>query len=134
MRKPDVTKMSPNTAWLILLVSAVFEAVWATALGYSDGFTQVVPTIVFVVGLVISMLGLSIAMNEISIGTAYAVWVGIGAVLTVSYAMFSGDESASLLKIVFLTGIVACTVGLKFLGHSNDPALEAEVKGSISDD
>lgn len=120
MHKSNLSRMSSNQAWVILLASAVFEAVWATALGHSDGFSQVIPTVIFFVALVISMGGLAIAMNEISIGTAYAVWTGLGAVLTVVFAIIYGDETASVLKIVFLVGIVACTVGLKFLGHGQD--------------
>src|SRR5690606_31851888 len=62
--------------WLVLLISAVLEAVWATALGMSDGFSRPVPTVVFAVGVTLSMLGLGWAMREIPIGTAYAVWTG----------------------------------------------------------
>ena len=61
------------------------------------------------------MVGLAYAMRSLPTGTAYAVWVGIGAVLTVTYAMASGTESITVLKVVFLTGIVACVVGLKVL-------------------
>ena len=66
-------------AWIILLASAVCEAVWATALGESDGLRQPAPSVVFAVGLLLSMLGLGRAMKRIPIGTAYAVWVGVGA-------------------------------------------------------
>ncbi|WP_415975602.1 DMT family transporter [Rhodococcus sp. 077-4] len=102
-------------AWLILVVSGVLEAVWATALGKSEGFTKLGPSIVFGVAVVLSMIGLAIAMRSLPTGTAYAVWVGIGATLTVTYAMVTGTESASLLKIALLLGIVGCVVGLKFL-------------------
>ncbi|WP_019147954.1 DMT family transporter [Timonella senegalensis] len=119
MNKPDFSAMSSNTAWAILIGSAVFEAVWATALGLSEGFTKPVAVVVFLVALAISMGGLAIAMNEISIGTAYAVWTGIGAVLTVLYATLTGTESMSALKAVFLVGIVGCTFGLKLLGHDD---------------
>lgn len=102
-------------AWLILLVSAVFEAVWATALGYSNGFTELLPTIVFAIGLASSMLGLGWAMKQIPIGTAYAVWVGVGAALTVGYAMLTGDEAFSLWKALFIVGILAAVIGLKLV-------------------
>ncbi|QNG20456.1 multidrug efflux SMR transporter [Rhodococcus triatomae] len=102
-------------AWLVLVVSGVLEAVWATALGRSEGFTRTGPTTVFVVGLVFSMIGLAYAMRTLPTGTAYAVWVGIGASLTVGYAMVTGAESASLVKIALILGIVACVVGLKVL-------------------
>jgi len=105
-------------AWVLLIISAVFEAVWATALGLSHGFTEPVPTIVFVLGLLASMAGLAFATRQIPIGTAYAVWVGIGAALTVSFAMVTGTEEVSIPKIVFLTGIIVAVVGLKLVPHS----------------
>ncbi|MDZ7928875.1 multidrug efflux SMR transporter [Rhodococcus sp. NPDC076796] len=102
-------------AWIILVVSGVLEAVWATALGKSEGFTKLGPSVVFGVTVVLSMIGLAIAMRSLPTGTAYAVWVGIGATLTVTYAMITGAESASLLKVALLVGIVGCVVGLKVL-------------------
>jgi quaternary ammonium compound-resistance protein SugE len=93
----------------------MLEAVWAVSLGKSEGFTKLWPTVFFGVAIVMSMLGLAYAMREISIGTAYAVWVGIGAALTVAYGMFFGGESISLLKILLLTGLIGCVVGLKFV-------------------
>ncbi|MCU4747112.1 DMT family transporter [Streptomyces sp. G-5] len=100
-------------AWLILVISGALEAVWATALGRSEGFTKPGPSVVFAVGLVGSMAGLAYAMRDLPIGTAYAVWVGIGATLTVAYAMVTGGESVTMAKIVFLTMIVGGVVGLK---------------------
>ena len=102
-------------AWIVLLISAVFEAVWASALGMSDVFTEPVPTVVFVLAVTISMLGLGWAVSSIPIGTAYAVWTGVGAALTVTYAMVTGAETASAAKIVFIGGIVAAVIGLKLV-------------------
>ena len=102
-------------AWIVLVVSGVLEAVWATALGKAAGFSRLGPSVVFVVGLVLSMVGLAYAMRSLPTGTAYAVWVGIGAVLTVAYAMASGDDSVTPLKVVFLLAIVGGVVGLKVL-------------------
>ena len=102
--------------WIVLIVSGVLEAVWATALGRSEGFTRLAPSAVFATALVASMAGLAWAMRTLPIGTAYAVWVGIGAALTAGYAMASGDEAVSVVKILLLLGIVACVVGLK-LAH-----------------
>ena len=99
--------------WVVLLASAVFEAVWATALGQSDGLSRPFPALVFVVALVISMVGLGWAAKHIPIGTAYAVWVGVGAALTVAYAMASGGEAFSAWKLVFIGGIIVAVVGLK---------------------
>lgn len=101
--------------WVVLLVSAVFEAVWATALGQADGLTRPIPTVVFVVALTISMVGLGWAAKFIPIGTAYAVWVGIGAALTVAYAMLSGGEAFSFWKVIFIGGIIGAVVGLKLV-------------------
>jgi quaternary ammonium compound-resistance protein SugE len=103
-------------SWIVLVISGVLEAVWATALGKSEGFTRLPATIVFFLGLAASMAGLAYAMRDLPVGTAYAVWVGIGAVLTVAYAMVTGAESISVLKIVLLAVIVGAVVGLK-LAH-----------------
>jgi quaternary ammonium compound-resistance protein SugE len=99
--------------WLVLVVSGVLEAVWATALGRSVGFSRLLPTIVFAASLVASMAGLALAMRGLPVGTAYAVWVGIGAALTAGYAMWAGDEPASVVRVLLLAGIVGCVVGLK---------------------
>ncbi len=100
-------------AWLILVISGVLEAVWATALSKTEGFTRLWPSVIFGVALVFSMIGLAIAMRSLPPGTSYAVWVGIGAVLTVGYAMITGAESASLIKVLLMLGVVGCIVGLK---------------------
>jgi quaternary ammonium compound-resistance protein SugE len=102
--------------WLVLVLSGVLESVWATALGRTDGFTRLVPSVVFVVALVGSMGGLAFAMRALPIGTAYAVWVGIGAALTVAFAMATGEEPVSVVKVLLLVGLIGCVVGLK-LAH-----------------
>ncbi|WP_176491752.1 DMT family transporter [Curtobacterium sp. 'Ferrero'] len=99
--------------WVVLVVSGVLEAVWATALSASDGFKKVVPTIVFVAGMALSMVGLGYAMTGIPVGTAYAVWVGIGASLTVVLAIVRRQEAASFARIALVLGLVACVAGLK---------------------
>jgi quaternary ammonium compound-resistance protein SugE len=99
--------------WLVLIISGVLEAAWATALGRSEGFTRLAPTVVFAVSLAASMAGLAYAMRGLPIGTAYAVWVGIGAALTAGYAMWSGQEPVSVIRVLLLAGIVGCVVGLK---------------------
>jgi quaternary ammonium compound-resistance protein SugE len=104
-------------AWLILIVSGVLEAIWATALSKSDGFSRLAPSVTFGVALVFSMAGLAFAMRSLPPGTSYAVWVGIGAVLTVGYAMLTGAEAASVVKVLLMLGIVACVTGLKVVGH-----------------
>lgn len=113
-------------AWLVLIISAVFEAVWATALGYSDGLTQPIPTIIFAAGLAVSLGGLAYAMKSIPVGVAYSVWVGIGAALTVIIAMTTGSESASIWKVLFIAGIIACVIGLKLVHSASDRARPSE--------
>ena len=100
-------------SWLVLILSGALEAVWATALGRSEGFTRLGPSVVFVAAMILSMAGLAYALKELPIGTSYAVWVGIGASLTVAYAMASGAESASVPKVLLVLGIVGCVAGLK---------------------
>ncbi|UXA21031.1 multidrug efflux SMR transporter [Mycobacterium sp. SMC-4] len=101
--------------WVVLIVSAVLEAVWATALGQTEQFTRFAPTVVFLIAIVFSMAGLGWAARWIPIGTAYAVWTGLGAALTVGYAMWTGAEAVSAVKVLFLAGIIAAVAGLRWL-------------------
>ena len=103
-------------AWVVLVVSGVLESVWAVALGKSEGFTRPVPSAVFLVGIVLSMGGLAYAMRTLPVGTAYAVWVGIGAALTVAFGMATGDESVTAIKVLLMLGLIGCVIGLK-LAH-----------------
>lgn len=102
--------------WLILLASGVLEAVWASALGASDGLRRWRPALLFVVASILSLYGLSVAMGTIPVGTAYAVWTATGATLTVGWAMVRGTEPTTLRRVLLLVGIVACVVGLKVVG------------------
>lgn len=102
-------------SWIVLVVSGVLEAVWATALGRSEGFSRLGPTLVFAVSVVASMGGLAWAMRDLPVGTAYAVWVGIGASLTVAYGMATGTEPVSLARVLLVAGVVVCVGGLKLL-------------------
>ena len=99
-------------AWVLLLGAALLEAVWATALGRSDGFTRLWPTVVGVTSAVTSFVLLAIAMRDLPVGTAYAVWVGLGAVGVVLVGITAG-ESASPLRLACLGLIVLGVVGLK---------------------
>ena len=100
-------------AWLVLVASGILEAVWATAMDRSDGFSRLLPSLIFGVSLLFSMAGLAFAMRSLPTGTSYAVWVGVGAVLTVGYAMLTGDETASPVKVLLIAGVVGCIAGLK---------------------
>ncbi|WP_377639125.1 DMT family transporter [Oryzobacter terrae] len=100
-------------SWVVLVLSGVLEAVWATALGRSEGLSRPGPSVVFGVALALSMGGLGYAMRELPVGTSYAVWVGIGAGLTVAYAMATGEEPLSAVRVLLVAGIVGCVIGLK---------------------
>lgn len=102
-------------AWFVLVISGVLEAIWATALGKSSGFTKLTPSIIFIIALALSMVGLAYAMRTLPIATSYAVWVGIGATLVAVYGMATGAEAVSTIKILLLLGIVVCVVGLKLI-------------------
>jgi quaternary ammonium compound-resistance protein SugE len=100
-------------SWVILIASGAMEAVWATALGKSDGFSRPLPTLLFVAGLVLSMIGLGVAMRSIPVPTAYAVWVSIGVLGTVLYAALFDDHAMSPVKAVLLVTLVGSVIGLK---------------------
>lgn len=108
-------------AWIVLVLSGLLEAVWATALSQSQGLTQPVPSVVFLITTILSVVGLGWAMRFIPTGTAYAVWTGIGAVVTVIYAALSGAEALTPLKALFLVGIIGCVVGLKKTSDGDEP-------------
>jgi quaternary ammonium compound-resistance protein SugE len=100
-------------AWVVLVISGLFESVWAIALSRSGGFTRPVPTVVFALGLLLSMGGLGYALRTIPVGTGYAVWVGIGAASTALAGMVLLDEPVSLLRMLALLLVIAGVVGLK---------------------
>lgn len=100
-------------SWFVLILSGVLEAVWATALGKSEGFTRLGPSVLFGIACTLSMLGLAYAMRELPVGTAYAVWVGVGAALTILYAVATGAETMSLVRGILLAVMIGCIVGLK---------------------
>ena len=100
-------------AWFVLIASGMLEAVWATALAASSGFRRRVPTVVFLVSLLVSMAGLAWAMTELPTGTAYAVWVGIGATLTVLWGMVRGVERVTTARVALLVLLIGSVVGLR---------------------
>ena len=100
-------------SWIILIAAGLFEVVWATALKMSNGFTNIKADILFVVGMALSVGLLSLAMKAIPMGTAYAVWTGIGAVGGVVAGLIFFGESASILRLVSIALIIIGIVGLK---------------------
>ena len=99
-------------SWYLLLAAGLFEIAWAIGLEYSDGLTEPLPTAGTVVALVVSMLLLAKAVEQLPVGTAYAVWTGIGAVGTASLGVVLFDESASPERLAFIGVIVVGIVGL----------------------
>lgn len=103
-------------SWLVLVVSGCMEAVWATALDHVDGLSNIPALIVFALCLVASMGGLAFSLRSLPVGTAHAIWVGIGAVATCAWSMGTGAEPFSWVKVLFLAGIIGCVAGLKLTG------------------
>jgi quaternary ammonium compound-resistance protein SugE len=103
-------------SWLILILSGALEAVWAAALHrtfQSSGLRRLAPALLFLASVLGSLVGLAIAMQSIPTGTAYAVWVGVGVVLTSAYAIVTKVERPTAARLLLLGGIAACVVGLK---------------------
>jgi quaternary ammonium compound-resistance protein SugE len=101
-------------AWYILVVAGLFEIGWAIGLKYTDGFTRPLPVVLTIGALVISMVLLGLAVRELPIGTAYAVWTGIGAVGTAILGIVLLNEPVTALRLICMALIVAGIVGLKF--------------------
>ncbi|GAA0201223.1 quaternary ammonium compound efflux SMR transporter SugE [Haladaptatus pallidirubidus] len=99
-------------SWKILIIAGLFEVAWAIGLEYSDGFSKFWPSVATVVALVISMVLLAEALKTLPVGTAYAVWTGIGAVGTAILGVVLFDEPADVLRIAFIGVIVVGIVGL----------------------
>ncbi|WP_440006546.1 quaternary ammonium compound efflux SMR transporter SugE [Halomicrococcus sp. SG-WS-1] len=99
-------------SWYVLVVAGVFEIAWAVGLEYSDGLSKPLPTAGTVVALVVSMLLLAKAVETLPVGTAYAVWTGIGAVGTASLGIVLFDEPAELTRVFFIGVVVVGIVGL----------------------
>ena len=99
--------------WAILVIAGLFEIAWAIGLKYTDGFTRPWPTIGTVAAMIASVVLLGIAMKSLPVGTAYAVWVGVGAVGTAILGVILFNESANAMRIASLALIVVGIVGLK---------------------
>jgi quaternary ammonium compound-resistance protein SugE len=100
-------------AWTVLFIAGLFETAWAIGLKYTDGFTRLWPSVGTALAMLVSVVLLGWAMKSLPVGTAYAVWVGIGAVGTVVLGIVLFDEPAGLWRMLSLLAIVAGIVGLK---------------------
>ena len=103
-------------AWMILFLAGLFEVVWAIGLKYAQGFTKLVPSVITVVGMIISVYLLAQASKTLPIGTAYAVWTGIGAVGAVILGIILFNEPRDALRLLFVGLIIAGILGLRFTG------------------
>ncbi|PHQ70993.1 MAG: quaternary ammonium compound-resistance protein SugE [Sneathiella sp.] len=109
-------------AWGYLMIAGLLECGWAIGLKYTEGFTKVVPSVLTVAAMGVSFWMLSLAMRSIPIGTAYAIWTGIGAVGVAILGMILFGESRDILRILCLGLIVAGIVGLKLVSASQGSA------------
>ncbi len=105
-------------SWIMLFVAGLFEIGWAIGLKYTEGFTKLWPSVATVAALIASIILLGMAMKSIPVGTAYSIWVGIGAVGTVILGIWLFDEPAGVLRLVSVGLIVAGVVGLKLTSAS----------------
>ncbi|WP_418178713.1 quaternary ammonium compound efflux SMR transporter SugE [Aliarcobacter lanthieri] len=100
-------------SWIILFLAGIFEVVWAIGLKYSEGFTKLTPSIITIVTMIISFYLLSLALKSLPLGTAYAVWVGIGTIGTVIAGIFLFGESMNIIRVISILFILLGIIGLK---------------------
>lgn len=100
-------------AWLLLIIAGLLEVGWSIGLKYTNGFTNLVPSIFTIIAIIISMFLLAKSAQTIPIGTAYPIWVGIGAAGAAVGGMILFKENASIMKIVFLIMLIISIIGLK---------------------
>jgi quaternary ammonium compound-resistance protein SugE len=103
-------------AWAILIIAGFFETGWAIGLKFTEGFTRPVPTLLTVLAMLISLGLLGLALRSLSVGTAYAVWTGIGTTGTALLGIYLFDEPATAARLACIALIVAGIIGLKFVG------------------
>ncbi len=102
-------------AWASLVIAGLFEIGWAIGLKYTDGFSKLWPSVWTAASMIVSLVFLEYALRTLPVGTAYAVWVGIGAVGTAILGMWLFNESRDIARIICLLLIVAGVIGLKFV-------------------
>ena len=100
-------------AWVYLLIAGIFEVIWAVGMKYTENFTRMTPSVITIVGMVLSVYFLNKAMNILSVGTAYAIWTGIGAIGTVVAGIILFNEPRDWIRMFFLAMILVGIIGLK---------------------
>lgn len=108
--------MSLSMSWTLLVIAGLLEICWAIGLKYTDGFTKIGPTIFTLISLVLSMILLGKASQTLPIGTAYGVWVGIGALGAAILGIILFKETVSVARIIFLVMLLVSIIGLKLTG------------------
>ena len=106
-------------AWVYLIIAGIFEVVWAIGLKYSHGFTKLYPSLITIGGMLISFYLLSLATKSLPIGTAYAIWTGIGVLGAVLLGIVLFNEPLNFSRIIFLCLILIGIIGLKFTTSAN---------------
>ena len=106
-------KICQTMAWIYLLVAGIIEVVWAVGMKYSEGWTKLYPSIITIVTMIIGLYFLSLAVKSLPLGTAYAVWTGIGTIGTVIFGLIFFKEPIDLIKAVCILLIVTGIVGLR---------------------
>jgi quaternary ammonium compound-resistance protein SugE len=104
-------------AWFLIIIAGLLEVGWAIGLKYTEGFTKPIPSVLTILGIALSMFLLSVAARTLPIGTAYGVWVGIGAVGTAILGIVLFGEPAGWPRLLFLALMIVSLVGLKATAH-----------------
>ncbi len=103
--------------WIYLLIAGFFEISWAVGLKFSHGFTQIVPSVLTVAGMIASFYFLALALRSLPLGTAYAIWTGIGTIGTVVFGIILFKEPVTVMRLFCIALIVCGITGLKLLTH-----------------
>lgn len=104
-------------AWTYLFLAGICEVIWAVGMKYTHGFTRLYPSIITIIGMILSVWLLAYAVRTLPMGTAYAVWTGIGVVGTVIYGIMFFGEPATFMRLVCIGAIIIAIAGLKFSTH-----------------
>lgn len=103
--------------WMYLFIAGLFEISWAVGLKFTHGFSQIIPSVLTVIGMIASFYFLALALKHLPLGTAYAIWTGIGTIGTVIFGIIIFKEPVTAMRLVCIALIVSGITGLKLLGH-----------------
>ena len=103
--------------WMYLLVAGLFEISWAVGLKFTHGFTHIIPSILTIIGMIASFYFLALALKHLPLGTAYAIWTGIGTIGTVVFGIILFKEPVTAMRLVCIALIISGITGLKLLTH-----------------